>query len=161
MFHQKQSIQTPLLCFLNENLPRFTSKSKLFNAQPDTIEYFDFNGTLKRDDTIYDGLYDLDKFQQRDKYSGFLYGNSGYTEIETDFSVTKNDSILIIRDSYADSFVPFLTEHYNKIVLVDPRYYNGSYKELANTPFSDVLILFGFEDFCSEISIAKLGTLDE
>lgn len=137
------------------------SKSKLFNAQPDTIEYFDFNGTLKRDDTIYDGLYDLDKFQQRDKYSGFLYGNSGYTEIETDFSVTKNDSILIIRDSYADSFVPFLTEHYNKIVLVDPRYYNGSYKELANTPFSDVLILFGFEDFCSEISIAKLGTLDE
>ncbi len=137
------------------------SKSKFFKAVPDTIEYFDFEGRIIRDDVVYDGIYNLEQFTKRDKYSAFLYGNSGYSEIETPYSINKSDSILIIRDSFADSFVPFLTEHYNKIVLIDPRYYNGSYAELAKTPYSDILILFGFEDFTTEKAISKLGNLSE
>ncbi|MEA5050227.1 MAG: DHHW family protein [Oscillospiraceae bacterium] len=136
------------------------SKSKYFRAQPDVIEYFDFSGKITIDGTAHDSIYNLDQFAKRDKYAAFLWGNNGYAEIETDYDVNKLGSILVIKDSYADSFVPFLTEHYNKIVLVDPRYYNDSYKALAEEPFDDVLILFSFENLCNETSITKLGLLE-
>ena len=42
---------------------------------------------------------------------------------------TKNagaPSLLIVRDSYADSLVPFLTDDFSSIDLIDLRYYKGS-----------------------------------
>ncbi len=136
------------------------SKSKYFKAEPDAIEYFDFSGRLTVDGVTHESIYNYAQFEKRDKYAAFMYGNNGYAEIETEFDVNKLGSILVIKDSYADSLVPFLTNHYNKIVLVDPRYYNGSYKELSEQSFSDVLILFSFENLCAETSITKLGLLE-
>ncbi len=133
------------------------SKCKAFNALPDVITYFpSLDGTLVNGETPHDSLYNLEQFAKRDKYSGFLFGNSSYVEVRSEYSDAKDDSLLIIRDSYADSFTPFLTEHYNKIVLVDPRYYKGDYSELARQNFTDILILFGFEDLCSETTITNL-----
>ena len=105
----------------------------------------------------YDSIYNVEQFSKRDKYSGFLYGNSSYLEIETARSADKKDAVLVIRDSYADSLVPYLTEHYNKIVLVDPRYYNASFSELSHQGFDDILLLFGFENLASETKISQLG----
>ena len=126
------------------------SKCKAFNAKADTLEYFDFNATLTRGSDEYNGLYNLEQFNKRDKYSGFLYGNAAMVEIESEYSADKRNSILIIRDSYADSLAPFLTENYNRIVLVDPRYYRDDIAELACDGFDDVLVLIGFEDFNSQ-----------
>lgn len=126
------------------------SKCKAFNAKADTLEYFDFNARLIRGNEEYDGLYNLEQFEKRDKYSGLLYGNAAMVEIESEYSADKRNSILIIRDSYADSLAPFLTENYNRIVLVDPRYYRDDIAELANDGFDDVLVLIGFEDVNSQ-----------
>lgn len=136
------------------------SKCKVFNVQPDILEYFDLPGSVTVGDKTYDSLYDYDQLQKRDKYAALLHGNNAYCVVESEYRPDKLDSILVIRDSYADSFVPYLTTNYNKIVLVDPRYYTGSFLELANTRFDDILILFGFENYCVEKSIAKLGLDD-
>ncbi len=138
------------------------SKSKAFNAVPDVIHYFPaLTGTLTTTQSTgvntYDSIYNVEQFSKRDKYSGFLYGNSSYLEIETARSADKKDAVLVIRDSYADSLVPYLTEHYNKIVLVDPRYYNASFSELSRQGFDDILLLFGFENLASETKISQLG----
>ncbi|MEG2233996.1 MAG: DHHW family protein [Oscillospiraceae bacterium] len=136
------------------------SKCKAFNAHSDVITYFPELDclSLTTNGEKHNTLYNLDRFAKRDKYSAFLFGNSSMIEIETKYSGTKRDSLLIIRDSYADSLVPYLTENYNKIVLVDPRYYNLSYSELSKQNFTDVLIVFGFENLVGEKSIVKLGT---
>ena len=137
------------------------SKSKAFNAKPDTLEYFDeLGGTITREGKTYDSIYNYEQFTKRDKYSGLLYGNTGIIQIDSEYSADKRESILIIRDSFADSLAPFLTEHYNRIVLVDPRYYNKSISELAAQNFSDVLVLFGFEDFATVKQIAGLRPAD-
>lgn len=137
------------------------SKSKAFNSEPDTLEYFDeLNGTITREGETYDSIYNYEQFTKRDKYSGLLYGNTGIIQIDSEYSADKRESILIIRDSFADSLAPFLTEHYNRIVLVDPRYYNKSISELAAMNFSDVLVLFGFEDFATVKQIAALKPAD-
>ena len=139
------------------------SKCKAFNAVPDTIRYFPaLTGTLTTTQSsgthTYDSLYNTEQFTKRDKYSGFLYGNSSYVEIKTAPRADKLGSVLILRDSYADSLVPYLTEHYERIVLVDPRYYNGSYRELAAQGFDDILLVFGFEDLASpSTKLTQLG----
>ncbi len=135
------------------------SKSKAFNARPDTITYFPALEcvSLRSNGQTHDTLYNLEQFGKRDKYAAFLFGNSSLVEIETAPDPAKRDSILIVRDSYADSFVPYLTAHYNRIVLVDPRYYNLPFSALADQGFTDALILMGFEDFAGERSVAKLG----
>ena len=50
---------------------------------------------------------------------------------------------MLIRDSYANCFAPFLTEHYGTIWLMDPRYYRGDAVELVKklAP-QDVLYLY-------------------
>ncbi len=135
------------------------SKCKAFNAQPDTITYFPELEcvSLVNNGEEHDTLYNLEQFEKRDKYAAFLFGNSSLVEIETEYSEEKRDSILIIRDSYADSLVPYLTAHYNKIVLLDPRYYNLPFSELADDGYTDALILMGFENLAGEQGIAKLG----
>lgn len=44
-------------------------------------------------------------------------GNNGYSTIEG----RGTGSILVVKDSYANSFVPYLTENYAKIGVVDFR----------------------------------------
>ncbi len=135
------------------------SKSKAFNVQPDTITYFPALDcvSLVTNGETHDSLYNLDQFALRDKYAAFLYGNSSLIEIETTYSAAKRDSILIVRDSYADSLVPYLTAHYNKIVLVDPRYYILPFSTLAQQDFTDAVVLMGFENLAGEQSVVRLG----
>ena len=92
----------------------FYSRARTWNAQPDTLTYYDLDNPL----TIYTvtgpgmptegqttGLYDLDKLDVYDKYAAFLHGNNGLSRVEGD----GEGRILVIKDSYANSFVPFLT----------------------------------------------------
>ena len=49
-------------------------------------------------------------------------------------SGNKNNSneIIVFKDSYAHSFIPFLTNNYGKIHVVDPRYYNIDLEDYLN-----------------------------
>ncbi len=137
-----------------------TSYSKAKNAwvTPDTITYFDFDAVLTKGDESHDGLYNLEQFSKRDKYAAFLYGNSAYTEIDTGGGEGKKDSLLVIKDSYADCLVPFLTRHYSHITLVDLRYFKGNMSELRDSGgFDDILIVYGFSDICNDVNVPLLS----
>ena len=56
-------------------------------------------------------LMDPDKLETQDKYGAFLHGNNGYSVIEGD----GEGSILVVKDSYGNCFVPYLTKNYAKI----------------------------------------------
>ena len=64
-------------------------------------------------------LYDSSKLETRDKYAVFLGGNSSVVDIKTVSTSTKR--LLVVKDSFADCFIPFLTPYYREIVAVDPR----------------------------------------
>lgn len=128
------------------------SKAKNFNVVSDTIEYFDFpagmsvyTGPNNETVTSYDSLYDYAKFDARDKYAAFLHGNNAYSVITSEPGVRKLESALVICDSYGYSFVPFLTENYNNITVLDVRYYNGDYSEFRETYYDDIIVLYGFK----------------
>ncbi len=134
------------------------SKSREINPESDTIEYYDFSiKKLTADGKEYDSLYNAEQFTLRDKYAAFLQGNNGYTVIQSVYSEEKLGSILIIKDSFANSLVPMLTEHYNTIHVIDPRFYKDGYKQFADMSFDQILVLYSFENIATDKSIAFLS----
>lgn len=55
------------------------------------------------------------------KYMCFMAGDHPAALITTD---TDGPVCLVLKDSYGNAFVPFLTSHYSKIFIIDPREFN-------------------------------------
>lgn len=101
-------------------------------------------------DREYKSILFKDRLKKKDKYEVFLGGNYDRVDITVKENTGK-PSILIIKDSYANSFVPYMLNDFGKIVMIDPRYYKGSIKELAKSErFDSVLILFSIINFSKE-----------
>ena len=100
-------------------------------------------------------LYNFEKLNEKDKYGIFLDGNHPIIDINT--TVNNNKKLLILKDSYANSLIPFLVHHYNKITVVDPRYYYGDLHKLINdNKFDDTLILYNANTFFSDNSLSSV-----
>ena len=103
----------------------------------------------------YRGIYDREALSGKDKYSVFMGGNHGITDIRV--NEEKGKTLLIIKDSFAHSIVPFFIEDYNRIVMVDLRHFNKSLKEyIDENEVSDILVLYSIADFIEDNNIAKL-----
>ena len=61
-------------------------------------------------------LYDTSKLKEKDKYALFLGGNYPVLDIRTTADTT--DRLLLVKDSYANSVIPFLTAYYREIIVV-------------------------------------------
>ena len=66
-------------------------------------------------------LYDPSALGTKDKYNFFEGGNHGILTVENP-AVKGGKTLLICKDSFANSFLPFLVNDYQKIVMVDERY---------------------------------------
>lgn len=138
------------------------AKCLLWNATPDTIHYLNLPNTLtvwkvagtgELSENFSAGLYDMDKAATMDKYSMFLHGNNGYTTIKGN----GEGKLLVVKDSYANSLVPYLLQHYAEIGMVDPRDYKFNINDLMEQEgYDDVLVLFNFQTFVSNQSISSL-----
>ncbi len=133
------------------------SKCKKIRQQADSLKYYNVSAVLTEGTNRHDTVYDFTKLSSRDKYAMFLYGNGPERKIESSPGSGKKRSLLVIKDSFADCMIPFLTHNYESITCVDPRYYADSFTSLASGDYDDILILFGFEDLAAESSILKLG----
>ncbi|MBQ2904456.1 MAG: hypothetical protein IJE48_08685 [Clostridia bacterium] len=133
---------------------RGTLYSKTLNEKitSDTIKAYktdtEFVFTVKEEK--HESLY-FEKFlNEKDKYSYFLSGNHGISSIENK-SISEKKELLLIKDSYANCFVPFLAEHYSKITLVDPRYCSHTQIRGINpSEYNEVIILFNVSGFSQE-----------
>ena len=104
----------------------------------------------------YDSLYFREYLEVKDKYSSFMGTNSPLMTITSDEN-PNGQSILIFKDSYAHSFIPFLTNHYSNITILDMRYINAGYSSLVDIEeFDSVLILYNSITFSEDTGIRKL-----
>ena len=86
----------------------------------------------------------------KDKYSMFLGGNQSLGVV-ANTNNPDGPKLLIIRDSYADSLVPFLTTHYSEIHLIDPRYYHLSVKDyVEQNGIDQALVLYSVPNFVTD-----------
>lgn len=75
-------------------------------------------------------------------------------------TTAKNSSkLLVVKDSYANCFVPFLIPYYSEIIMIDPRYYYENTQNLTeNKGITDVLFLYNMDTFSTDRSIADALT---
>lgn len=100
------------------------------------------------------GVYDMSALKEKDKYKVFFGGNYGQVEMK---GGEGKGTLLVLKDSFANSMVPFLTKDYERIIMVDLRFYPGSVKTLlASGEIDNVLVLYEMNNFATDSNIAKL-----
>ena len=101
-------------------------------------------------------MYDLSMLYARDKYAMFLHANNGLTVIEN--SKAESDrTVMVIKDSYANCFTPFLTQNYSKVVVIDLRSLpTGLNQIIKEQEIDDILILYSFSNLASDPNLPRL-----
>ena len=129
------------------------------SAIPDKI-YALFSDNIKNvkitnNGKLTDSIYDDSKLKKKDKYAYFFGGNFGRVDINT--GVKNGRKLLVIKDSFANSFIPFLIDSNSEITMIDNRYYNGSISRLVHSSsYDNTMILYEMSNFAQDTNLYKL-----
>ena len=70
--------------------------------------------------------------------------------------------VLVIKDSYAHCFVPFMAENCSQIDMVDLRYYLNNVSALTeHNSYDEVLILYGISNMCEACLLYTSDAADD
>ena len=120
-------------------------------ANPDYVEAFVPNGTNKIAVTEQSGKvtnYQIvneqtDTWYQAagSKYNCFIAGDNPISEIHN-IKISDGSSIVVIKESYGNAFIPFLVDSYEYIYVIDYRYWSGNLADFViENEIKDVLFL--------------------
>lgn len=133
--------------------------------KPDSIRLY-LPKTEPEYQVFYDGaaeaepMYSYEALEGKDKYAVYMDGNHGLTKIQNpDVEERgKGRTLLIIKDSFAHSFAPFVVNHFEETYMVDLRYFNLSLRSfMEENGMTDVLILYQIPGFSREKTVGKLA----
>lgn len=118
----------------------------------DTCDYvITDESTNKKSRTIYHS----DALETKDQYTVFMGGNKALFHINVDNNSKKH--LLLIKDSYANSLIPFLIPQYASITVIDARYYFEDYTRLIKDDLiTDVLFMNNANTFVQDTSLADM-----
>lgn len=134
------------------------SKALDSDAVPDTIELPEKlpEAEITCDGKEIDAVYDMAKKNEKDKYAVYFGGN--YGEVDIRMKNPDNDRTLVIfKDSFANSMVPFLMKDYAQIRMIDLRYFKRSVSNyMEENPADEVLVLYEMSSFAQADKLNKL-----
>jgi len=119
------------------SLYRLTRDPKL-KDNPDSVKYYLFRDSVRfyigsNNSLTYWGKSKMyaESVSGVNSYSIFLQGDLPIVKMET---MHKNGrKIAIVKESYGNAFAPFLINNYEKIIVVDQRYYTGDFVKMLKT----------------------------
>lgn len=131
-------------------------------VKPDCIELFHSPVEQQVHVSWNDGEEEADSWYQRnalkdsDQYQVFFDGNTAKITVET--GNEGKGTLLLVKDSYANCFVPFLAENFSRIVMADLRYSGDCIGDLMteNPDITDVMVLYNIEKFLQSSSNVDL-----
>lgn len=119
--------------------------SKLGETPDSVTAYMPFNNVTCRIDEGNGNAYDWEvvkdasDYSESLKYLAFIGGDNALTTI-TNADNPNGETCILIKESYGNSFVPFLIPHYSTIYVIDPRHYNGTLGEFTKDKNVDDVI---------------------
>lgn len=139
------------------------AKAQLTEQEKDTIFYYDvtekYDISLKmraEDNVTEYGLSSPVFDTTKNNYNVFFGSDHPIMEI-TNNSNPEGKTVMVIKDSYANAFLPWLAASYNKVVVIDPRSFGGSLvEEIERYEADEVLVInyifsTTFSDYCDMI----------
>lgn len=128
----------------------------------DKLEYLPVNNVTE---VYYDGQpsgdtspYKPENLKKKDQYTFFLDGNHAMQDIRTTSQTGR--TLAIFKDSFGHALAPLLTEHYDRIILIDLRYFTQPvHAYLLQEGVTDVLISYNMSWFADDVNVARLRRL--
>ena len=133
------------------------SRAPMFGVQPEEVDYFTSDAPLRMRDRrgMTNSYIVSENVNAKDKYTLFLGGVQPLLSIETE--ANSNRSILIVKDSFAHPLVPFMTNQFASLHLIDPRYYKESVLDyIDSNDITDVLVLYNVSWFAADTDFAAM-----
>ena len=113
----------------------------------------DFDLSVNYDGKESNSIYNMEYASKKDKYSIFLDNINSFVEI-TNNGTSSDRSLVLVKDSYANSMVPFLVNHYKKIYVFDTRSYRGAVSDFVNeNNVDDVLVMYNVNTIDSDTGV--------
>ena len=120
----------------------FTRADDLVYCTSDVLDEVVVNNLEKEGDR---SVYDEGALSSPDPYNVFLDGPAAYLHIENK-RLQDGSRLVVFRDSFASSLLPWIIPSYETIDVIDLRYYSSSLLgDLSLDENSDVLCLYGEE----------------
>lgn len=141
----KKKLKKVTDCFLgttHAKVNMYSQKDEISIYEPKEEMTVVYNLGEKTEHTFYQKKY----LKKKDKYSVFFGGNQAVLEISG--GVKNKATLLMIKDSFANCFLPFLAEDYENIVVADMRHLNiGVDMLLRKYKPTNVLVLYNTIQF--------------
>lgn len=123
---------------------------------PDGAEVLSCTG-INEDGTEADcEIYNREFINSNNMYRLYLGNDIPLINIKTSL---KNDrKLLVIKNDYADCFIPFLIQHFSEISIVSPECLNTGMSGLLNQKeYSQTLFLFGIDEFPDSSTLSMIN----
>lgn len=133
------------------------SKAVYGGQQPDSFSYPVWNGmdavTVQIGSNQSSGIYRTEYLDKKDKYSVYLGGNPAVAVVRN--PAAPNGKLLLLKDSFANSMIPYLCRNFSEIHMVDLRYFNqdlGRY--LSQNGIREAAAVYSIQQLC-DVSVAS------
>ncbi len=102
-----------------------------------------------------DSIYERKYLDGSDQYAVFLNSNQAQTVIE---GSGKSGKLLLIKDSYGNTFAQFPVEDYAEVHVIDLRFFRSDVVEYAKeNGITDTLVLYGTQNFVKDTNIKEVA----
>jgi hypothetical protein len=151
-------------------IPGFNGSFALTNEgmlNVDTVSYYTFPYNVTMDITDESGstdTYESPYYQFAEAgehtYGVFILGDNPLTVLRSDSQNGTGKKIAVIKESYGNAFVPFLTYNYEKVHVIDFRYFNTDLKAYCTqNGIDEVLYMNGVMSANTQIQIDSMDSL--
>jgi hypothetical protein len=133
----------PLASLIKKEIPNFLGTlyyrtlSAELKSNPDRVEYYMIPNKTEvlyypkgMDKGLPTRLY-AEYAKGGNAYGVFLGGDYPLMRVMT--GIKNGRKIVVVKDSYGNAFVPYLAAHFEEVLIVDYRYFNGSIPTLMDT----------------------------
>lgn len=138
------------------------SKTNKYDNMSDKIYIFDLKNNNYIVNYVYENLYKTSIFEysyldKKDKYSMFLDNNHPLITI-TNNNCNNKKEILLVKDSYGNSFSQFLINDFYKVHIIDLRYYKSSVSKYLNenNNIDKILLLYNVNTLDDDTGLLNL-----
>ncbi len=110
-------------------------------------------------------IYDVSNWESSTKYSTFAAGDNYFGQIHNP-TMSDGSACVVIKESFGNAFIPFLTDHYEYVYIVDYRYFHNYYQYnnsvcalVEDKGINDVIFINNVEAMDSKNKVSLMDAL--
>lgn len=106
-------------------------------------------------------INDVSDYPNTELYATFAGGDNPFSYAHNE-SITDGSSVVVIKDSYGNAFIPWLVDHYEHIYWIDVRYTSNTISQMVEDyGIQDVIIELHIYNGSSNSVTAQLASIGQ